>query len=135
MFRRFVCVTLLSAFLVATSVPAAGADPSGAKNATTIQATCNGQTVMVVVNGNGTYSPAHVIGSTKVFVPTAFNLTFTFTPAGGGTPRVDTETAHKAAPLQNLTTCTIPLQTLFSGPQGTATLQGTVAGFFTPRKH
>ena len=26
-----------------------------------------------------------------------------------------------------------PLQTLFSGPEGTATIQGTVTGFFTPR--
>jgi hypothetical protein len=30
-------------------------------------------------------------------------------------------------------TCSIPLQTLFSGPQGTGTIQGTVTGFFTPR--
>ena len=28
------------------------------------------------MNGNGAFTPAHVIGSTAVFIPTAFNLTF-----------------------------------------------------------
>jgi hypothetical protein len=114
-------------------VPAAVADPTNAKSATQITATCGGSSVTVVVNGNGTFSPAHVIGSTSVFIPTAFNLTFTFTPSGGGGPLVDLETSAKAAPIGNTVTCTIPLQTLFSGPDGTATIQGTVTGFFTPR--
>jgi hypothetical protein len=67
-----------------------------------------------------------------VFVPTAFDTTFTFTPTGG-TPMSQTDMSAKAAPIKNTATCTIPLQTLFSGPQGTATIQGTVTGFFTPR--
>jgi hypothetical protein len=110
----------------------AGADPIHAKKATQIHAMCGARTVNVVVNGNGIFSPAHVLGSTSVFIPTAFDLTFTFTPTGGS-PMTDHNTASKAAPLHNTTTCTIPLQTLFSGPEGTATIQGTVTGFFTPR--
>jgi hypothetical protein len=129
--RLLIAAACLTAAVVL--VPSAVADPINAKNATQITATCNGQPVTVVVNGNGTFSPAHVIGSTSVFIPTAFDLTFTFTPSGGGGPFVDTETSAKAAPIANTVTCTIPLQTLFSGPDGTTTLEGTVTGFFTPR--
>jgi hypothetical protein len=89
--------------------------------------------VTVVVIGNGEFTPAHVVGGTSVFIPTSFDTTFTFTPSGGGTPDVENDTSAKAAPIANTVTCTIPLQTLFSGPEGMATIQGTVTGFYTPR--
>jgi hypothetical protein len=112
----------------------ATADPGHAKNAGHVQALCGTQTVNVVVNGNGTFTPAHVVGNTKMFIPTALNLTFTFTPTTGN-PTVETTNAQKASPTKRGTvTCTIPLQTLFSGPQGSATIQGSVTGFFTPAK-
>jgi hypothetical protein len=118
----------------ALALPAT-ADPGHAKNATHIQAICGTQTVNVVVNGNGTFTPAHVVGSTKMFIPTALSLTFTFTPTSG-TPQTDTQNVHKASPAhRGTTTCSIPMQTLESGPQGTATIQGSVTGFFTPVKH
>ena len=121
------------ALLGAALASPAGADPGNAKNAAHIHALCGGTRVVnVVVNGNGTFTPAHLVDSTSVFIPTALNLTFTFTPAGGGSPSVDTNTAAKA-PKSGSVTCSIPLQTLFSGPQGTGTIQGTVTGFFTPR--
>jgi len=129
-------LTLLAAGSAAgaLALPAA-ADPGHAKNATHIQAICGTQTVDVVVNGNGTFTPAHVVGSTKMFIPTALNLTFTFTPTNG-TPETDTQNVQKASPThRGTTTCTIPMQTLFSGPDGTATIQGSVTGFFTPVKH
>lgn len=129
--RLLIAAACLAA--AAVLVPAAVADPINAKTAIHVTANCSGQTVMVVVNGDGTFTPAHVIDSTSVFIPTAFDLTFTFTPSGGGSPSVETETSAKAAPIANTVTCTLPLQTLFSGPEGTATLQGTVTGFFTPR--
>ena len=129
--RRFLVVIACLA-LVGAIVPAATADPIHAKNATQISAVCGTQPVTVIVNGNGEFTPAHVIGSTSVFIPTAFNLTFTFTPTGGA-PMSETDTAAKAAPIANTVTCTIPLQTLFFGPEGTATIHGTVTGFFTPR--
>jgi hypothetical protein len=130
--RRLLMAAACLTFATAVMVPAAAADPSHAKSATQIRATCNGQPVLVVVNGNGEFTPAHVVGSTSVFIPTAFNLTFTFTPTGG-TPMPETDTSSKAAPITPTITCTIPLQTLFSGPEGMATIQGTVTGFFTPR--
>jgi hypothetical protein len=128
--------TLLAAGAAAgaAALPAA-ADPGHAKNASHIQAICGAQTVNVVVNGNGKFTPAHVVGSTKVFIPTALSLMFTFTPTSG-TPQTDTQNVHKASPTHRGTmTCSIPMQTLESGPQGTATIQGSVTGFFTPVKH
>ena len=122
------CVT----FAAAVIAPVAMADPVNAKNASQISAICNGNPIRVVVNGNGEFTPAHVIGSTSVFVPTAFDLMFTLTPAGGS-PSVNTDTSAKAGPVKNAVTCTIPPQTLFSGPQGTGSIEGTVTGFFTPR--
>jgi hypothetical protein len=93
---------------------------------------CGESSIMVVVNGNGEFTPALVLGSTSVFIPTAFDITFTFTPTGGS-PMSETDTSSKAAPIAATTTCTIPLQTIFSGPEGIATIEGTVTGFFTPR--
>jgi hypothetical protein len=130
--RRLLTAAACLAFAAAVIVPVAEADPGNAKNASHINAICGGQTIAVVVNGSGEFTPAHVVGSTSVFIPTAFNITFTFTPTGGS-PMPETDTSSKAAPIASTTTCTIPLQTLFSGPEGALTIQGTVTGFFTPR--
>ncbi len=130
--KRRLIVAAGSALVAAAIVPVAVASPVNAKNATLISASCNGQLVTVVVNGNGEFSPGHVIGSTSVFIPTALDLTFSFTPTGGSTES-ETDTSAKAAPIQDTTTCDVPLQTLFSGPEGVATIEGTVTGFFTPR--
>ena len=130
--KRRLLVVACSAFAAAVIAPVAMADPVNAKNAGQISAICDGNPIMVVVNGNGEFTPAHVIGSTSVFIPTAFDLTFTFTPTVGS-PSVDTDTSAKAGPVKNAVTCTIPSQVLFSGPDGTGSIKGTVTGFFTPR--
>jgi hypothetical protein len=127
-------VALIGACVVAAAVlvSPAGADPIHAKNALQVQAVCGTRTLTAVTNGNGVFTPAHIIGSTSVFIPTAFNLTLTFTPTGGAT-MTDHNTAAKASPLHKKTmTCTIPFQS-FPSPQGTFTIQGTVTGFITPR--
>jgi hypothetical protein len=130
--KRRLFVLLASGALVAALIaPAAGADPTNAKNALPLQAVCGTQTLTVVVNGNGEFTPAHVVGSTAVFIPTAFDITFTFTPTGGAT-ETETDTAAKAAPIKDTITCTIPFQS-FPSPDGTFTIQGTVTGFLTPR--
>jgi hypothetical protein len=132
MYRRLLLAAACASVVAAIVLPVAGADPGNAKNSSFITAVCAGHTVMVVVNGNGEFTPAHDVNSTAVFVPTAFNTTFTFTPTGG-VPMPETDTSAKNAPIKNTVTCAIPLQTLFSGPEGTVTIQGTVTGFFTPR--
>jgi len=124
------CVAAAAAF----AVQAASADPSGAKNSTLITAMCGGQQVQVIVNGNGEFTPAHVVGSTSVFVPTAFDTTFSFTPTGGTTESEhDTSAKHNAN--ANAVTCDIPAAlNTFTSPDGTFVISGTVTGFFTPNK-
>ena len=130
--RRSVVIVACLALAAAVIAPVATADPINAKNSSQINAMCNGQPITVVVNGNGKFTPAHVIGSTSVFIPTAFDLTFTFTPTGGS-PSSNTDMSAKAGPFTNTVECSIPSQMLFSGPQGTEWIEGSVWGFFTPR--
>ena len=129
--RRLLVLVASGAIAVMAIASTAGADPTNAKNAQQLQAVCGTQTLTVVVNGNGEFTPAHLIGSTSVFIPTSFNITSTFTPTGGST-MTETDTSAKAAPLQNTINCTIPFQS-FSSPFGTFTIEGTVTGFLTPR--
>jgi hypothetical protein len=132
MLRR-VTVIALFAIVLGVFAQSASADPVNAKNAGFFTAVCGSTQLQVVVNGNGVFTPAHVIGSTSIFVPTAFDLTFSFTPSGGGAPEVDTETSAKVHQPSNAVTCQLPgaLNT-FTSPEGTFTLDGTVTGFFTP---
>jgi hypothetical protein len=130
--KRRLLVLVAAGVLAAVAIaPTAGADPTNAKNAQQLQAVCGAETFTVVVNGNGEFTPAHLIGSTSVFVPTAFDVTFTFTPTGGST-ETETDTSAKAAPIKDTITCTIPFQS-FPSPFGTFTIEGTVTGFLTPR--
>jgi len=129
--RRLLVLVTCGALAAVAIASTAGADPTHAKNANQLQAVCGTLNFTVVVNGNGEFTPAHIIGSTSVFVPTSFNITSTFTPTGGPT-FTETDTSAKAAPWKNTMTCTIPFQS-FPSPQGTFTLEGTVTGFLTPR--
>jgi hypothetical protein len=114
---------------VAVFVPGASADPLNAKNSLAFPANCAGQTVQVVVNGNGEFTPAHVVGSTAVFVPQAFDLTFEFTPTGG-TTETETDTSSKPNVHGDLVTCSFDVTQTF--PEGSFHLFGTATGFFTP---
>ena len=98
--RRGISVIALVPMLCLAVAQSASADPVNAKNAGFFTAVCGTNELDVVVNGNGVFTPAHVIGSTSVFIPTAFDLTFTFTPSGGGVPGIDTETSAKARPAE-----------------------------------
>jgi hypothetical protein len=129
MLRRL-CVTLvLGILMMAAFVQGAAADPINAKNALTFTASCNGQDVELVVNGAGNFTPAHVVGSTAVFIPEVFDLTFTFTPPGGPT-ETETFTAAKNNP-KGAVTCRLDASE--TTPEGTFSVVGTVSGFFTPR--
>jgi hypothetical protein len=131
MLRR---VTLVALFAIVLAVFAqdASADPVNAKKSSPFIANCGGPNLMVVVNGNGEFTPAHVIGSTAVFIPTAFDLTFSFTPTGGATES-ETDTSAKAHQPSNAVTCDLPAAlNTFTSPEGTFTISGTVTGFFTP---
>jgi hypothetical protein len=131
MLRRFTVITLF-AIVFAVFAQAASADPLNAKTAAVFTANCGATQVLVGVNGEGEFTPAHVIGSTAVFVPTAFDLTFSFTPTGGVTES-ETNTSAKAHQPRNAVTCDLPAAlNAFTSPDGTFTISGTVTGFFTP---
>ena len=104
MLRRITMITLF-AIVLAVSAQAASADPLNAKTAAVFTANCGAAQVLVVVNGEGEFTPAHVIGSTVV--PTAFDLTFSFT-ATGGAIESETDTSAKAHQLRNAVTCDLP---------------------------
>jgi hypothetical protein len=131
MLRRL-CVTLtLGILLLAALAQGAAADPINAKNSLTFPVTCdNGQTVQVVLNGNGAFTPAHVVGSTAVFIPQAFDVTFEFTPTGGPT-QSETDTSSKPNVHGDLVTCSFDVTQTF--PEGgTFHLFGSATGFLTP---
>ena len=115
---------------LAVLVPTAAADPLNAKNSFAFPATCDGQTVQFVVNGNGEFTPGHVVGSTAVFVVEAVDITFEFTLPGGPTES-ETDTASKNNVHGDLVTCSFDVTQTF--PEGgTVHLFGTATGFFTP---
>ena len=117
--------------MLAALAQGAAADPINAKNSLTFPATCDdGQTVQVVVIGNGAFTPAHIVGSTAVFIPQAFDVTFEFTPTGGETV-TETDTSSKPNVHGDLVTCSFDVTQTF--PEGgTIHFFGTATGFFTP---
>jgi len=131
MIKRLALLALL-ATAVGVSAQNASADQTNAPNSTVVTAICNGTQYQVVTNGNGTFTPAHVIGTSMEFIPTALDLRFSFTDTSGNT-MTDTETSSKPhAPTGvSIITCDIPagLNT-FTSPGGTFVLSGTVTGFF-----
>jgi hypothetical protein len=130
MLRRLSVALTLGILLLAALVQGAAADPIKAKNSVSFPAICDdGQTVQVVLNGNGDFTPAHVVGSTAVFIPQVIDSTFQFTPPGGPT---QTETFHSAKhnPHGALVTCSFDFSQITPG--GIFRLFGTATGFFTP---
>lgn len=140
-FRGVALAGALALLTVGLSAGTAGAAPVGAKNAFVLQASCDGTLVTVVVNsangqGQGTennpkgqanFSPAHVVGSNQVFIPTSLDLTFTFTTPDGQSFSESTAASHGSS-RNGTTTCTIDVTE--TAPDGTFTIAGTVTGRF-----
>ena len=129
--RGFVLLGIC-ALSIAALAPSAAADPIKARSAVKLELVCNGTPYQVAVNGNGNFTPAHITGSTGVVVPYSLDLTFTFTPPGGGPTETQTQSVSKGGPHKGAVDCTIPFQS-FSGPEGAFSIQGTATGFLTPR--
>jgi len=128
MLRRLCVALTLGILMLAALAQGAAADPSGAKNSLTFPADCGGQTVQFTVNGNGDFTPGHVVGSTAVFVLQAFDITFEFTPTGGETMS-ETNTGSKGNVHGDLVTCSFDVTQTF--PEGIFHLFGSATGFFT----
>ena len=138
---RKTAAVLAACLLGLVLTAAASADPTGSKGSFTAWATCdNGLSAPIVVNnanGQGAgaqknntaeWSPAQVVGSTLVFHPTVFNLTFTFTPAGGPSQSFPQQDSRNTGKSQTI--CSIAGSQ--SDPAGdTFSLSGTVAGWLS----
>src|SRR5215216_5177607 len=112
MLRRLCVALTLGILMVAALAQAAAADPINAKNNFSFPADCDGQTVQFVVNGNGDFTPGHVVGSTAVFVLQAFEVTFEFTPTGGETMS-ETDARSKGNIHGDLVTCSFDVSETF----------------------
>jgi hypothetical protein len=128
MLKRYAALTV-AVVALGVLAPGASADPLNAKNSFAFPATCDGQTVQFVVNGNGDFTPGHVVGSTSVFVVQAFAITFQFTPPGGPT-ETETFTRSKHNLHGDLVTCGFDVSV--TSPEGTFRLFGMATGFLTP---
>ena len=74
-----------------------------------------------------------MIGSSAVFIPMAFDLTFSFTQTVSNQTFTETDTASKPNQHVNLVTCHLDkAKNTFTSPDGTFSLSGDVTGFFTP---
>jgi hypothetical protein len=129
MLRRLCVALTFGILLLAALAQGAAADPTNAKNRLAFTATCDGQQVDFVVNGNGDFTPGHVVGSTSIFVVEAFNLTIQFTPTGGQT-MTQTATRSKGNVHGDLVTCSFDFSQI--SPEGTFRAFGTATGLFTP---
>jgi hypothetical protein len=74
------------------------------------------------------FAPAHVIGTNEIFDPTAFDITFTFTPVIGPSQSF-TDTSSRPNQTGNVTCQISGSQT---DPQGnTFSVKGTVTGWIS----
>ncbi len=76
---RLVIAIVSSLLLVALTGGVVSAAPTQAKSASTFLLDCaNGQTYTIVVNGNGDFTPGHIVDSDgRNVIPVAFDITAT----------------------------------------------------------
>ena len=128
MLRRLTLIAIF-AIVLAVFAQTAAADPVNAKNSQVLIANCGGPNLMVAVNGNGEWTPGHVIGSTQVGIPYAFHFESSFTPTGGE-PQTEVEDLAKPGPKNGrLATCTFHLEE--QSDEGLFVLDGIVSISYT----
>jgi hypothetical protein len=126
MLKRLCTVVLSGVIAIAAFAPSASADP---RNGELIPLTCDGQSLEVVVNGNGDFTPGHVVGDTGVFVVQSLDATFQFTTPDGAT-ETETFATSKNNLHGDLLTCSFDFSE--TAPEGTFRAFGTVTGTLTP---
>ena len=128
MFTRFLLALVPIAFVTAVVAPgAAVADPKAGM----IPSTCDdGHSIELALNGNGDFTPGHLVGGTAVYVVQALDADRTFT-APDGTVRPDPLHVAKPNMHGDLVRChfditaTSPDGTVFHGV-------GVLTAFITP---
>jgi hypothetical protein len=132
--RRAITLTAATAALVVGGAGTATAEPPGQSGTPLV---CNdGHTYEVVLVGNGDYTPALVVGSTRVLVPTAFGAT-TVRTVSPGAPDVVTTSPPTVKGGGNVArrnpqptvTCSFEI-TIPQGPGSVVIISGSVTAFF-----
>jgi hypothetical protein len=112
----------------------AAADPANAPKSAPITITCGSTIYHAVVNGNGTWSPAHDLNSNSILIPVVFGAeTQVFTDLSGTMTTTVFPGAAKGSSAPNggtLLNCSYHIALSF--PDGNLVIDGTVTGFVTP---
>src|SRR4051794_31874036 len=108
MMKRWFTAAVVASVAFVGGAHAAGADPVNAPKGDIVPLECDGGigSILVSVNGNGDYTPGHVITSTQVGIPYAFHFESSFTPTGGETVTEVDDIAKHAPRNGRLATCT-----------------------------
>ena len=131
---RMITMILSLMTLALLSVGLASAAPSNAPNAETFPLECdNGESYTLVVNGNGTFTPGHIIeGNGNNLIPVAF----TFEATDGDGNILFSDSISKQGKMKglkgDLIVCTFG--GTFEENGETFIFSGTVTGFVTPRQ-
>jgi hypothetical protein len=126
--KRILVMGAFALGLVGTMGGPAGADPTNAKKAQRITATCeNGETVEVVTNGSGAFTASHDLNSTATYIPFAFSeFTGTVTDPDGNVLDSFTDPSLTKRPASNLDLVECPFSFSETDPEGfTFTGSGT----------
>lgn len=124
---RNLCIagTMLGVALLTTSPTTAGAAPAKAKTSQRLALHCiKLGDVEIIRNGNGTWVPGHVVGSTRVLKPYEIHITGTFTPAAGAPEPIDQHSVKAAPKSRKLDECTFHVAT--SDAKGSTSADGQV---------
>jgi hypothetical protein len=123
--KALIMATVVSTAALAIGPASAGAGPAEAKNSQKLSLHCTKLgDVDVILNGKGTWTPGHVVGSTRVLKPYEIHITGTFTPTGGS-PEPITQDSVKAAPKsRKLDECSFHQEG--TDADGTSSIDGTV---------
>lgn len=108
------------------------AAPTNAKKAQTLTLVCGGLSFEIVLNGNGTFTPGHIIGDTQKFIPVSISIVAT--DASGAVLFQDTTTkgGQRKGQQGSLLNCTF--SDTFTDPDlGEVTISGEAVAFMTPR--
>jgi hypothetical protein len=122
LFGAAIALLMTTGALVGVVANAANADPTRHGELITLECEVLG-TFDIVTNGNGLWTPGHVVDGTQVVVPYRFR--FEFTPSGGGEPEVF-EVSKPGPANGRLDVCTFTIE----DPEGT--VNGTVWISYTP---
>ncbi len=116
---------LVTVAALAVGPAAAGASPANAKNVQRVAMHCTKLgDVEVLLKGNGTWTPGHVVGSTRVLKPYELHITGTYTPTGGSAQPVDQHSVKAAPNSRKLDECTFHQEA--SDASGSSVVDGAV---------